>query len=229
MAPSLVSAGSRPDPRSCAPRAPRPRSGSARRSSARRLEVVRDLLLGGELIRTDVELQSGEAVVPRGPVRDQGVPALRAPALGDPMPLERRDATCRRRSGARSSRGPPGHRRRSAPPPAPLRSASSLRSQSMDQSYPGPPRSCGACGDRSTHVSDLPVACFRSSGSREVRQAHSRRRRGGRRKLNPVGSTGSRASSSKPSTRAKSSRGAISPWRRARLIPMHMCWPLPNE
>ena len=52
------------------------------------LEVLDDLLLGGEPIPIDVELQPGEPVMPRGPVRDQRVPPLRAPPLGDAAPLE---------------------------------------------------------------------------------------------------------------------------------------------
>ena len=52
-------------------------------------EVVRDLLLGGEAIGVEArELEAGEPVVPGGPVGDQGIPALRAPALGDPLALE---------------------------------------------------------------------------------------------------------------------------------------------
>ncbi len=52
-------------------------------------EVVRDLLLRGEVVRSQAgELQARETVVPDRPVRDQGVPPLRSPALGDPVPLQ---------------------------------------------------------------------------------------------------------------------------------------------
>ena len=52
-------------------------------------EVVRDLVLRGEGIGIEVdELQTGEAVVPGRSVRDEGIPALRAPALGDAVPLQ---------------------------------------------------------------------------------------------------------------------------------------------
>jgi hypothetical protein len=52
-------------------------------------EVVGDLLLRGEGVGGGVgELQPREAVVPRGAVRDQGVPPLRAPSLGDAVPFQ---------------------------------------------------------------------------------------------------------------------------------------------
>src|SRR6202020_2880405 len=52
-------------------------------------EVVRDLLLGRETVRVQTgELQPRETVVPGRPVGHQGVPARRAPALGDPAAFQ---------------------------------------------------------------------------------------------------------------------------------------------
>ena len=51
-------------------------------------EVVGDLILGRERVGVDVELQSGEAVVPCGTVGDQRIPSPRAPAFGYAITLE---------------------------------------------------------------------------------------------------------------------------------------------
>ena len=55
-------------------------------------EVVSYLVLRRERVGVDVELQSGEAVVPRGTVGDQRVPAPRTPAFGDACLLYTSDA-----------------------------------------------------------------------------------------------------------------------------------------
>lgn len=54
-----------------------------------RFEVVGDLVFRCERIGIEaVEFEAGETVVPRGAVRDQRIPATRAPALGDAAALE---------------------------------------------------------------------------------------------------------------------------------------------
>ena len=65
-------------------------AGTNRRPDRRRvcLEVVRDLLLGDERLRVTIELQTRKPVVPGGAVRDERVPASRAPFLGDPVAFE---------------------------------------------------------------------------------------------------------------------------------------------
>src|SRR4029450_10324407 len=56
-------------------------------------EIVRHRFLGREIVWTDIPVdirkcETRKAIVPCRAVRDQRVPSFRAPAFGDPMPLD---------------------------------------------------------------------------------------------------------------------------------------------
>ena len=74
-------------------------------------EIFDDPVLGGKAVGINVgEFQTGKPVMPGRAVGDQRVPSFRAPALGNPVPLDNEMWHGRACRDARSSPGPPGRR-----------------------------------------------------------------------------------------------------------------------